>query len=133
MSESTEKLSKKERREAAAKKAKRKKRITLVVALAVVLVLAAAVIAYQVQQSKVETYGDGHQNIRLFPDGSFTAALYHDERYEGTYSKSDADGIVVIVFTADGAAVAGFIDNSVLTLPVEWQDDHGHGASLPKR
>ena len=131
MPEKTGKLSKKERRELAAKRAKRKKTITLVIVLVAALALAAVVIAYQIQQSKVETYSDGRQTVRLLPNGTFSASLFHGERYEGTFSKSPAGDVVV--FTVGGVPAEGSIENETLTFPEEWQDGHGHGSTLPRQ
>ena len=123
------------RREAAKKKAKRNKAIIIAVC-AVIAVTVAAVVVWQVTKNiGSEVYSDGHAKIRLYADGSFKANLYHDDDvYKGTYTKNTENGTVTVTFvTNDGQTCDGAIINNALSIPHEWQDDHGHESALPKR
>jgi len=123
------------RREAAIKKAK-KKRTAIIIVCSVIAVALAAVIVWQVVRNiGNETYSDGYAAVRLYADGSFKANLYHDDDvYEGIYTKKTESGrVVVTFFTNDGQTCDGTIVNNTLSIPHEWQDDHGHGSALPKK
>jgi len=61
----------------------------------------------------------------LRKSGSFTAQLAHYS-FKGTYAESGQ----TIVFTVDGEDVEGSISGEILTLPLEWEDGHGHGLIL---
>ena len=122
-------MNKKERQAAALKKAKQKKIIVISVCTAVVLLIGAFLIFNAVQQSKNRVYTDGHQTVTLHANGNFSATLAHETR-NGTYTENEADGVITVTFVSDGKSAEGNIKNDVLTLPDEWQDDHGHGSKL---
>jgi flagellar basal body-associated protein FliL len=113
------------------KKAKQKKK-TIAITAAVVIVVVAACILYNVNVSGNEIYTDGNAIVTLYKDGKFNTSLYHNEQYSGTYEKT-ADGDAV-VFTYDGITLTAELVNNELLLPLEWDDDHGHGQGvLPKK
>ena len=122
-------MNKKERQALAAKKAKRKKTITISVCIAVVAIIAALIIFNAYQQNNTRVFTDGHQTVTLSYNGSFTAALAHDTR-KGTYTESETDGVITVTFIINGIGVDGNIADNILTIPEEWQDDHGHGTKL---
>lgn len=122
-------MNKKERREAAVKKAKQRKTIIICVCAAVVVIAVVFAVVTLVLQSKNRVFTDGHQKLTLKYNGTFTAELAHETR-KGTFTESEADGSITVTFTSDGASVNGAISDGVLTIPEEWQDDHGHGSYL---
>ena len=122
-------MNKRERKAAAIKKAKRKKMIFIIASAAVVVVIAALVIINALHKSKTRVFTDGHQTITLSYNGSFTAELAHEKR-NGTYTESTANGVTTVTFIINGVGVDGSIADNTLTLPEEWQDDHGHGDKL---
>ena len=128
MSGGTPKISK---RELAIKKAKRKKAIIIVVVSVVALALVVALVISAVTSAMTEVYTDGSTTIELRPSGRFSAKMYHQDTYSGTYAKS-ADGTSV-TFTYSGLSVVGRIEGNTLHLPSEWDDGHGHGTVLPKK
>ena len=123
-------MKKSERQAEAAKKARQKKIITVSVCASVVLLIAALLIfnAYQRKDNRVFT--DGHQTITLRSDGTFDAALAHNENWKGTYTEDTKNSVTTVTFVVDGTSVNGSIRNNILTIPDEWQDDHGHGSKL---
>ena len=123
------KSTKRARRELAAKKASRKRIFLIIVAAAVALAAASAIIIGAVYSANLETYSDGYATIELRPDGRFTASLYHNENYNGTYVKT-ADRVE---FTYDAVTISTELDGNSLRIPYEWEDGHGHGSLLPKR
>jgi len=131
MSKSTTKAA---RRENALKKAKRKKILIASICGLVAVAVLAFVVYSAIQQSKIETYSDGSQTVRLFPDGTFTATLSHMTK-SGTYTKTSEDGIDKVSFNASGATMSavGRIENKILYLPDAWDDGHDHGDALPKK
>lgn len=122
-------MNKKERRDAAVKRAKRKKTIIITACAAVVVVVAALAIVFSYLQGRNRVYTDGHQKVTLKHDGTFTAELAHETR-EGTYAESETGGIITVTFIVGGSSVEGLIADDVMTIPGEWQDDHGHGSLL---
>jgi len=130
-------LKKKARHDTKVKKAKRKKKIVIAV-IALFLIALAVAIAISIWNSSkedavsvVETYSDGHQTVRLLSDGSFTAALAH-ENESGIYLKTTEDGKELIAFITEEGTALGEIADDALIIPEEWQDDHGHGSVLPR-
>ena len=111
------------------KKAKQQKIIISVCVLAVVVIIALLIVTSS-QQSNNRVYSDGHQTVTLRDDGSFTAVLVHNESWKGTYTENTKNGITTVTFVSEGTTVNGRISNNILTIPDEWQDDHGHGNKL---
>jgi len=130
-------LKKKARQETKIKKAKRKKKIVIAVIALFLIALAIAIAISIWNNSKedvvdvVETYSDGHQTVRLLADGTFTAALAH-ENESGIYLKTTEDGKDLIAFITEEGSALGEIADDALILPEEWQDDHGHNFVLPR-
>jgi len=122
-----------DRRERAIKKAKRQKTIAIASIAVVALALIAFGIYSAISSAGTETYSDGSQVIKLRPDATFTASLSHGEKYSGSYTKTEQEGKTVIAFTGNEKTVYGEIDGANLRIPIEWQDDHGHGDTLKKR
>ena len=121
----------KTKRELAIKKAKRKKTILLVIVVVIAVALLSAIVISVVKNANTELYTDGGASIRLHPDGKFTAVLYHNERYKGTYEKAE-DGSSV-AFTTGAGTVFSRIDGDVLMIPNEWDDSHSHSLGLPRK
>jgi hypothetical protein len=92
---------------------------------------------------KIRVYENGNANVKLFPDGTFIANLFHNSKITGTYSEI-TDGVEIAIFfdyngfltnedeintfelTGHMSVVGGILDN-VLKIPVDWDDGHGHG------
>ena len=123
---------KNQKKETAHKKSKQKRFI-----IAGILVLAViAVIFFRIYQpvrhTDTEIYSDGHQTIRLFADGKFSAILAHNNQKNGTYTKTANGSTTAVLFIADGATSTGRVENNTLYFPHEWEDNHSHGNALPK-
>ena len=97
--------------------------------VAVLLFIAAFLIFNSVQQRRTRVYTDGHQTVTLHKNGSFSATLAHETK-TGTYTEAEVDGVITVAFGSDEKSVEGSIENEILTIPDEWQDDHGHGSKL---
>jgi len=121
-------MNKKERQAEASKKANQKK-IMIGVFILVVAVIAALIVFSAYQQNQTRIFTDGHQNVILYPNGSFAAVLAHESE-KGTYTENTADGVTTVTFISEGVAADGRIINNILTLPEEWDDGHGHGMNL---
>jgi len=119
---------KKARRELAVKKEKQKKMIIIAVIAVVIIAAAVIIIVNAVNTKNDEIYTDGSATITLRENGKFTAVLYHDSQYSGTYVKS-ADGGTV-TFTYDGKTAVSELKNNELHIPDEWADGHGHGTGV---
>ena len=123
-------MKKSERQAEAMRKAKQKKIIIISVCVSIVLIIAALLIFNAYQQKDNRVYSDGHQTITLRDDGSFTAALAHNEKWKGRYTEDTKNSVTTVTFVVDRTSVNGSIRNNILTIPDEWQDDHGHGSKL---
>jgi len=123
---------KKERRNQAVKKAKRKRTIKIILAGAGILLAVAAVIITIILTYGSEYYAEGGQSLRLHSDGTFTAILYHEVSYSGTYERVE-NGVNLTYGEITPITVFSHIENKLLTLPTEWDDFHGHQRILPKR
>ena len=123
---------KKARRELALKKEKQKKIIIIAVIAVVILAVAAIFIINAINAKNDEIYTDGSATITLRANGTFSAVMYHDRRYSGTYVKSKDGDEVTVTFTYDGITAVAELENNELHIPHEWEDGHGHGhGSLP--
>ena len=123
-------ISKKHRRQQAIKREKKKKIMIITVCAAVAAVIA-ILIAYNLyQQRNDRVYSAGEQTVRLRDNGTFVARFYHGVRRSGTYSETSANGFTSISFVYDGETADGRIDGDILTIPDEWDDNHGHGNRL---
>jgi hypothetical protein len=91
----------------------------------------------------------GAVSVKLFPDETFTATLYHNLRITGTYTEMVHDDESAILFTHNGrftvsggvpeleiddeaVTVVGGIKDNIFTMPEEW-DCHNHGRELEYR
>ena len=132
MEQNKKKISKNARREMAIKKAKRKRLIIITVAGVLALALITVITISAIREARTETYTDGSQNVKLHPDGSFTASISHGDLYSGTYTKTEQEGYTVVTYITDsGSTASGEIIEGQLYIPDEWLDDHGHNAILP--
>jgi len=114
----------------AIKRAKRKKIITITACITVAAVIIAAVVFFVLDyQNNHRVYASGDSTVTLSGNGNFRATLYHGERIAGTYTESDENGVTVITFTHDGETSTGWLTGNSLTIPDEWDDDHGHGSN----
>jgi len=128
-------LKKKVRQEVKMKKAKQKKKIVIIV-LAVLLIALAIAIAISLSGGDgTETYSDGHQTLKLFPDGTFTVELFHGFTRNGSYVKTEGEkaGVTSIMFFTEEGYALGEIEDGVFHIPDDWADDHGHGSELRKQ
>ena len=121
--------SKKAKREEELKKAKRNKMITIIAVAAAVVILAGAVILKIMLPDGTEKYSDGGQTVNLRPDGTFSATLYHNVQYSGTYERVSGG----VNFIYDGQTAFASIQGGAMELPAEWGDGHGHGSTLMKQ
>jgi len=118
----------------AIKRAKRKKIITIIACIILAAVIIAAVVFFVLDyQNNHRVYVSGDSTITLSSNGNFRAKLYHGERIKGTYTESEEDGITVIAFTHDGQTSTGMLSGNNLTIPGQWDDDHGHGSVFTLR
>jgi len=125
---------KKARRELAIKKAKRKRNIIIAICAVLILALITFIILTIVENAGTQTYSDGYATVELRPNGRFSAMLYHNERYQGTYTTSESGGATLVHFSPDNSDSAiGIITDGVFIIPEAWDDGHGHGSALPKR
>ena len=121
------------RREMARKKARLKRNILIIAGAAVLVAVIVIVIITSVSSAMTERYSDGYASVELRPDWTFSAALYHNERFAGTYSKSESDGETLVYFYHNGITALGTINEHGFTIPREWEDGHSHGSILPRR
>ena len=121
------------RREEAIKRKKRKKLIIVTVCVLAVATIAALVIFNMFRQGEARIYTDGRQTVTLNGNGTFTALLAHNNTMNGTYTEITEGGVTTISFVYGGATANGRIVNHVLTIPDEWDDNHGHGKELRLR
>jgi hypothetical protein len=89
-------------------------------------------------QEYIRVFENGNANIRLFPDGTFIANLFHNIKITGTYTEMTDGREIAVLFThscADNAlvTVVGGIVNDILTIPEDWDDGHGHGMDFAYR
>ena len=137
MSANTRKKSKHElarrkaKRELEIKKAKRNKKIGLAVLAAVVLVIIIVIVVIAVNAALTEIYTDGAATIILYPNGEFSAVMYHYEMYDGTYAKSENG--TRVTFSYDGMTSTVELNDGFLQIPLEWDDGHSHAYELPRQ
>jgi len=118
----------------ARKRAKQKKIIIIIICSVIAAVVIAALVFYFLNhQSNERVYEFADSTITLRDDGSFDALLFHDVSFNGTYSETKQDNATNISFSYDGITVNGWIVGNTLTLPDEWDDDHGHGMEYTLR
>ena len=122
---------KKTRRELARKKAKLKRRITIAACSALLLALIAAIAIAAIISARTQTFSDGYATFEMRPTGRFSASLYHNESFKGTYTTSESGGATLVHLSHDGVTVIGMILDMGFVLPDEWLDGHGHGSVLP--
>jgi len=131
---------KKERREAAQKKSKIQKMVLLVV-LVVGLTAAGVLLAvYMVTRPSNRVFAvpmpfpaSGQHSVTLYEDGRFTARLFHQNNFNGTFVEDEVTGMVT--FTHRGNVTTGQIDGDELLLPVPWRGTcrlHSHEIAFPR-
>ena len=125
--------SKNARRKTARSKAKRRQKTKIIIGAAILIAIIIAVCIGAVFSVLTQVYTDGSASIELRPTGRFSAVLYHNERYTGTYTTSQSGGATLVHLTHDGATVIAMILDYGFVIPDEWDDGHGHGSVLPKR
>jgi len=97
----------------------------------------------------IRVFENGNANVRLFPDGTFIANLFHNTKITGTYTEMTAGYETAVLFTYSGinnisggissfestglVTVVGGIVEDVLTIPIDWDDGHGHGMDFAFR
>jgi len=103
----------------------------------------------QQMREHIRVFENGNANVRLFPDGSFIANLFHNTKITGAYSEMTQGHETAVLFTYGGitnlsggvstfdvtgpvTAVGGIV-NDVLTIPEDWDDGHGHGMDFSYR
>ena len=94
-------------------------------------------------RTQIRVFERGNANIRLFPDGTFVANLWHNTKVTGTYRELTQGHETAVLFTHSGktllsggestfyetgtVTVVGGIVDDILTMPEDWDDGHGHG------
>ena len=121
----------KAKRELEIKKAKRNKKIALAVLAAIALVIIIIAVVRAVNTALTEVYTDGGATITLYPNGEFSAVMYHYEMYSGTYAKSENG--TRVTFSYDGMTSIVELNDGYLHIPLEWDDGHSHAYELPRR
>jgi len=128
---------KKERREAAQKKAKQQKMMILtacIVGLVAVGVILAVYLATRPGSRvfAVPAPGSGEHSVTLYDNGRFTARLFHQNNFNGTFTEDETTG--VITFTHGNHTVTGQIDGDEFLLPTPWRGTcrlHSHEIAFP--
>jgi len=125
---------KSQKKERAEKKVKQKMIIIISVCfLALIAVVVLIISMNNINKNKItEIYGYHGQIVQLLDDGRFTALLAHNVRKNGTYTKSNEDDRIAVLFNTRGRIETGWIINNSLHIPREWDDGHGHGNVFPK-
>jgi len=88
--------------------------------------------AHSHDEQTAETYSYRGQTIALYSDGHFHAVLAHNVRKDGTYTKANESGVIIVSFNVNGNIERGRIIDNALHLPDEWNDGHGHGSVFPR-
>ena len=103
-------------------------------------VLVAAALAFififnALQDDEVDgrVFAHGNHTVTLNGDGTFAARLFHGFRVDGTFTESFGGGMTTVYFTHDDETVRGRITSNILTIPIEWDDGHGHGRNFTLR
>jgi len=129
-------LKAKEKSEKKANAEKKKRRKTILICIfTFILIFSAVILIYQASgkdSRESEIYSYYGQTVQLLPDGTFTASLAHNVRKKGTYVKSEGTGRTVVTFNVNGTTETGSITGTILHLPTEWDDNHGHGTAFPR-
>jgi len=109
--------------------------------------VASFTLAYNPEQAidntQIRVFENGNANIRLFPDGTFIANLFHNTKITGAYTEMSDGQEIAVLFTYSGinnlshgvsafeatglVTVVGGIVDDILTIPEDWDDGHGHG------
>lgn len=100
-------------------------------------------------QGEIRVFENGNANVRLFADGTFIANLFHNTKITGTYTEMTDGREIAVLFTYGGinnmaggvgtfeatgsVTVVGGILDGVLTIPIDWDDGHGHGMDFAYR
>jgi opacity protein-like surface antigen len=126
---------KKGKKKQAAKRANRKNLAIIVSVCIAIAVAISALVVFNVinQQSEARVFTADSQMVTLRDDGTFSAKLAHSVTKSGTYSESITGDTTTISFIYDGKTENGNIVGSVLTLPDEWDDGHGHDTEFTLR
>ena len=125
-------MNKKTRRDEAIKREKRKRMILIAALIVVILIIAVPTLYNNLRPSNDRIFTDGQQTVTLHANGTFSARLAHDTQ-SGTYAEKQEGGVTVVSFTVGNTTVNGKIGGDVLTIPEEWDDQHGHGSQLRKK
>jgi uncharacterized OB-fold protein len=119
------------RREMAIQRKRKKQTITTGIIAVVMIAIIALLIFNIVSTDEDQVYTDGYATITLHENGKFTAVLYHNEQYSGTYEISENNEVT---FIYDGTTTTTELEQDKINIPHEWSDGHGHGlGSLPIR
>ncbi|MCL2023880.1 MAG: hypothetical protein FWG82_05865 [Oscillospiraceae bacterium] len=120
-------------REAAQKKKKQQKMLKNGAILLAILAVIGTIAFIAIQSSKARegerVYDNGTDRIVLQENGTFSAAL-HAGGKSGTYTQEQGDEVIHITFTTNGQDYKTTLSGPILTLPVEWDDGHGHGSEF---
>lgn len=95
------------------------------------------------EKGNIRVFERGNANIRLLPDGTFIANLWHNTKISGTYTEMTLGNETAVLFTHNGktlsgggvntfvptgfVTVVGGIVDGILTMPEDWDDGHNHG------
>ena len=121
------------RKKNAPKKTKNKRLIIIGVCAAAVITVVVLVVLITGGQGNTEAFSGGGQIVQLLDDERFLASLAHGARKSGTYTKTTDGDRIIVEFISNGRVEIGWIEGDVLTLPVEWEDQCGHGRWLTRK
>jgi len=121
------------RKKNAPKKVNRKTLIISGVCAIAIVAVVVIVIISNGSQDNSESYSGGGQIVRLLDDERFLASLSHGARKSGTYTRTIDGERIIVAFNINGRIEIGWIEDDILTLPIEWEDDCGHGRMLPRK
>ncbi|MCL2440199.1 MAG: hypothetical protein FWD14_00520 [Treponema sp.] len=122
-----------QKKEKAEKRARQKTFVTAGICVSIAAILGVLIfIMFNINGNKAaEIYSYHGQTVQLLEDGTFTAALAHNVRKNGTFTKTNEDGFISVDFNINGRIETGWIINNSLHIPREWDDGHGHGNVFP--
>ena len=117
---------------------KARQKAFIIAGIFALVVITAAVVGINIRKHnstvvlQEELYTYGGQTVQLLVDGTFSASLAHNVLKNGTYTKTEENGRTKVTFIVNGREEAGFIINSSLYIPHEWEDGHSHGNVFPR-
>lgn len=126
---------KKQRREAAQKRAKKKRMAIAAMCAATLAFGIAAIVIFAATRPDSRVFAvPGGQSITLYENGRFTARLFHNINFSGTFIEDTSENVTTITFMRGRNTVSTQIENDVLLLPMPWRATcraHSHEIEFP--